>query len=72
MKKKCKDLLDLVAIYTNRKDDNNNDDDDDDNHKKQPKLFGVRLEVQGERELKRKRSEEAHETARLLLSQSCK
>ncbi|XP_010672866.1 heat stress transcription factor B-3 [Beta vulgaris subsp. vulgaris] len=71
MKNKCNELLGLVAIYANRKEEND-DDDDDDNYKKQPKLFGVRLEVQGERERKRKRSEEVYETARLLLSQSCK
>lgn len=73
MKNKCKELLDLVAVYTNQKEDSKgNDDDDNDNNKEQPKLFGVRLQVQGERERKRKRSEEVYETARLILSQSCK
>lgn len=72
MKNKCKELLDLVAVYTNRKEDSQGNDVEDDNYEKQPKLFGVRLKVQGERERKRKRSEEVYETARLLLSQSCK
>ncbi|XP_021741009.1 heat stress transcription factor B-3-like [Chenopodium quinoa] len=75
MKNKCKELLDLVAVYTNRKEDQSqgsNNNDDDEKYEKQPKLFGVRLEVQSEKERKRKRSEEVYETARLLLSQSCK
>ncbi|XP_057535195.1 heat stress transcription factor B-3 [Amaranthus tricolor] len=76
MKNKCKELFDLVAIYANRKENchNNNDDNDDNDDKceRQLKLFGVKLEVQGQRETKRKRSEEVYDTARILLSQSCK
>ncbi|XP_043723969.1 heat stress transcription factor B-3 [Telopea speciosissima] len=37
MKKKCQELLDLVAIFTGSKNDKEED--------KRPKLFGVRLEV---------------------------
>ncbi|GAB4851619.1 hypothetical protein Ancab_031021 [Ancistrocladus abbreviatus] len=66
MKKKCKELFNLVAMYTSSK-----EKEEDDEDKRSPKLFGVRLEVEGEREKKRKRAE-IYESARLLLSQSCK
>ncbi|KAK9289924.1 hypothetical protein L1049_008085 [Liquidambar formosana] len=65
MKKKCKDLLDLVAKYANSKKEEEEKEDE------RPKLFGVRLEVQGEREKKRKRAE-ISEIASVFLSQSCK
>ncbi|KAJ7942442.1 Heat stress transcription factor B-3 [Quillaja saponaria] len=63
MKTKCKELLDLVAICAHSKEKELEDE--------RPKLFGVRLEVQGEREMKRKRAE-ISERASILLSQSCK
>ncbi|KAG7033512.1 Heat stress transcription factor B-3, partial [Cucurbita argyrosperma subsp. argyrosperma] len=60
MKGKCRELLDLVAKYGNG---SRKEDEDE-----RPKLFGVRLEVEGERRRKTKRAEE---TA-FLPSQSCK
>ncbi|GAV79917.1 HSF_DNA-bind domain-containing protein [Cephalotus follicularis] len=66
MKRKCKELLQLVAKYGHLK---KQDDDDDDDQR--PKLFGVRLEVDGER-MRSKRAENINENASLLLSQSCK
>ncbi|KAJ9184820.1 hypothetical protein P3X46_004508 [Hevea brasiliensis] len=66
MKKKCKELLDLVAKYAHlEKEDDGGDDDE------RPKLFGVRLEVGEERERKRKKAE-IREWATILLAQSCK
>ncbi|KAF3956792.1 hypothetical protein CMV_018122 [Castanea mollissima] len=62
MKRKCKELLDLVAKYAHSE----KEEEDE-----RPKLFGVRLEVPGEREMKRKRAE-IRESASILLSQSCK
>ncbi|KAJ8755544.1 hypothetical protein K2173_022123 [Erythroxylum novogranatense] len=62
MKRKCKELLDLVAKYAHLE----NEDDDD-----RPMLFGVRLEVEGEREKKRKKAE-IRKSATILLSQACK
>lgn len=62
MKRKCKELLDLVAKYAH------SDKEEED---ERPKLFGVRLEVQGEMEMKRRRAE-ISESASILLSQSCK
>ncbi|KAK6941817.1 Heat shock factor (HSF)-type, DNA-binding [Dillenia turbinata] len=62
MKKKCKELLDLVAMYARSE----KEEEDE-----RPKLFGVRLELQGERERKRKRAE-IRGSASILLSQSCK
>uniref|UniRef100_A0A0A0KW58 Uncharacterized protein n=2 Tax=Cucumis sativus TaxID=3659 RepID=A0A0A0KW58_CUCSA len=62
MKNKCKGLFDLVATYENI---SKKEDED-----VRPKLFGVRLE--GERERKIKRGEEISETTTILLSQSCK
>nr|XP_043637544.1 heat stress transcription factor B-3 [Erigeron canadensis] len=58
-KKKCKELIDLVGMYTN----NTNIDEEDD---QRPKLFGVRLEVHGDEERKRKRIEEVSENARII------
>ncbi|XP_050226579.1 heat stress transcription factor B-3 [Mercurialis annua] len=64
MKRKCKELLDLVGKYAHlEKEEENNDE--------RPKLFGVRLEVEGEKEKKKKRAE-IRECASVLLSQSCK
>lgn len=62
MKRKCKELLDLVAKYASSEKEGGDE---------RPKLFGVRLEVPGEREMKRKRAE-ISESASILLSQSCK
>lgn len=50
MKRKCKELLDLVAIYGEKK-----EEDEDIIINEGPKLFGVRLEVKAERDKKRKR-----------------
>lgn len=69
MKRKCKDLLDLVAKYANM------EEDDRDHHQqiRRPlKLFGVRLEVEGEREMRKRKRAEISESASILLSQSCK
>ncbi|XP_062003764.1 heat stress transcription factor B-3-like [Rosa rugosa] len=66
MKNKCKELLDLVAKY-GRDSERGKEEDD-----QRPKLFGVRLEVEGERERKRKRAEILSESASILLSQACK
>lgn len=66
MKRKCKELLDLVAKYAHFEKEEEDDDSD-----KRPKLFGVRLEVGGDREMKRKRAK-IRECATVLLSQSCK
>lgn len=70
MKRKCKELLDLVAIYTQKKEEEEANKDYGDGR---PMLFGVRLDVQqaGERRLKRNRAE-ISESASILLSQSCK
>ncbi|KAL3533758.1 hypothetical protein ACH5RR_007279 [Cinchona calisaya] len=65
MKKKCKELLDLVAMYADQA------DGDDDEFDERPKLFGVRLEVQGEIERKRKYAE-ISQRASVFLFQSCK
>ncbi|KAL6138081.1 hypothetical protein ACLB2K_063367 [Fragaria x ananassa] len=65
MKTKCKELLDLVAKY-------GRDSDHEEDADQRPKLFGVRLEVEGERERKRKRAEIISESASILLSQPCK
>ncbi|GLT88195.1 hypothetical protein SLE2022_062300 [Rubroshorea leprosula] len=62
MKKKCKELLELVTKYA----ENEKEEED-----KELKLFGVRLEVEGNKERKRKRAE-ISESACFLLSQSCK
>ncbi|KAF2289388.1 hypothetical protein GH714_035672 [Hevea brasiliensis] len=65
MKKKCKELLDLVAKYAHLEKEEDDDGDE------RPKLFGVRLEVGEEWESKRKRAK-IRECATILLSQSCK
>ncbi|BFG38055.1 hypothetical protein CerSpe_243290 [Prunus speciosa] len=66
MKRKCKELLDLVAKYGD-----STEKEEEENSERVPKLFGVRLEVEGERERKRKRAE-ISESASILLSQACK
>ncbi|PQQ06043.1 heat stress transcription factor B-3 [Prunus yedoensis var. nudiflora] len=66
MKRKCKELLDLVA-----KCGDSTEKEEEENSERVPKLFGVRLEVEGERERKRKRAE-ISESASILLSQACK
>ncbi|GAB4843870.1 hypothetical protein Ancab_013832 [Ancistrocladus abbreviatus] len=65
MKKRCRALLEFVAMYLSSKEEEGGDDE------RIPKLFGVRLEVQGQRE-KRRRRAEIYESARVLLAQSCK
>lgn len=62
MKRKCRELLELVAKYSHAKEEKEDE---------RPMLFGVRLDVQGEREMKRKRAE-ISESGSILLSQSCK
>ena len=67
MKRKCKELLDLVAKYAHS---NKEEDEDED---ERPMLFGVRLQVQGENDMKRiKRAEIGEMELGILLSQSCK
>ncbi|KAH0972098.1 hypothetical protein GBA52_024254 [Prunus armeniaca] len=68
MKRKCKELLDLVA-----KCGDSAEKEEEENSERVPKLFGVRLEVEGETERKRKRKRaEISESASILLSQACK
>ena len=65
MKRKGKELLDLVAKYAQFEKEKEDESS--------PKLFGVKLlEVEGERERKRRRAEIISESASVLLSQSCK
>lgn len=76
MKSKCRELLELVGKYTRLEKDEEDRDRDrardrDDGLDRRPKLFGVRLEVEGEIKKKRKRAEVTH-TASILLSQACK
>ncbi|KAK2362582.1 heat stress transcription factor B-2b [Trifolium repens] len=67
MKWKCKELVDLVSIYNQKKEEEEAKEND-----KRPMLFGVRLDVQqGDRRIKRNRAE-IGENASILLSQSCK
>ncbi|GMI65878.1 heat shock transcription factor B3, HEAT SHOCK TRANSCRIPTION FACTOR B3 [Hibiscus trionum] len=66
MKRKCQELVELLANYAQSEKENDDDDDD-----RSPKLFGVKLEIQGEREKKRRRAE-ISESASVLLSQPCK
>ncbi|XP_076935568.1 heat stress transcription factor B-3-like [Bidens hawaiensis] len=61
MRKKCKELLDLVGMHTT----SSSNKEEEDDHR--PKLFGVRLEVHGDNERKRKRIEEVSENARRIL-----
>lgn len=63
MKRKCKELVDLVAKYSSHAQDKEEDE--------RPMLFGVRLDVEGGREIKRNRAE-ISESASIMLSQSCK
>ncbi|CAN6586402.1 unnamed protein product [Malus baccata var. baccata] len=65
MKRKCKELLNLVAKY------GDSAEKEEEDNERVLKLFGVRLEVTGERERKRKRAE-ISATANVLLSQACK
>ncbi|XP_057467370.1 heat stress transcription factor B-3-like [Actinidia eriantha] len=67
MRRKCKELLDLVSVYAISEKEEEEEDEEDE----RPMLFGVRLEVEGARERKRKRAE-VRESASLLLPQSCK
>lgn len=70
MKNKCKELFDLVAKCGGRDSEKCQEEEEDD---QRPKLFGVRLEVEGERERKRKRvAEKISQSATILLSQACK
>ncbi|KAL2501811.1 Heat stress transcription factor B-3 [Forsythia ovata] len=76
MKKKCKELLDLVAMYggnSEKEDEEEEEGEENGRENAGPMLFGVRLEVQGEMEKKRKRADNVCESnSRLFLSQSCK
>ncbi|KAK7378135.1 hypothetical protein VNO80_03572 [Phaseolus coccineus] len=63
MKRKCKELLDLVAKYSSDAKEKEEDE--------RPMLFGVRLDVEGGRGMKRNRAE-ISESASIMLSQSCK
>ncbi|CAH1445718.1 unnamed protein product [Lactuca virosa] len=62
IKKKCKELIDLVGMYTSSSSSKKEEEEDE-----RPKLFGVRLEVHGDKERKRKRIEEVGESARRIL-----
>lgn len=68
LKNKCKELVDMVAIYTKKE---NLDNDDDDDKDEGPKLFGVKL--QGEMR-KRKREENVGDgnAPTYFMSQLCK
>lgn len=75
MKKKCKELLELVAEYGGGGPENEgrNDDDGVRVDDQRPKLFGVRLEVQAEIERKRKIAEISQNASLFLFQfQSCK
>ncbi|ESW34174.1 hypothetical protein PHAVU_001G131000 [Phaseolus vulgaris] len=63
MKRKCKELLDSVAKYSSDAKEKEEDE--------RPMLFGVRLDVEGGREMKRNRAK-ISESASIMLSQSCK
>ncbi|GAB2295550.1 hypothetical protein Dimus_029713 [Dionaea muscipula] len=72
-KNKCKKLLDLVSIYTtSSKEEEEEEEEEEDGVDGRPKLFGVRLEVEGEREKKKRKRAELNKNARVPLSQSCK
>lgn len=70
MKRKCRDLLDLVSMYATAA---SSEEEEEEEVQRPPPLmlFGVRLEVQEEAERKRKRAE-INQTANLFLSQLCK
>lgn len=57
MKKKCKELLDLVAVHGGGDGDGEVEKAEEESCEG-PKLFGVRLGVKGEMEKKRKRGHE--------------
>lgn len=61
MKKKCKELLDLVEVH------GGGGEAETEAVEEGPKLFGVRLGVKGEMEKKRKRGHEMSENAGLLI-----
>lgn len=71
MKKKCQELLDLVAMYAKSE-----IEEDDEEDERVPKLFGVRLLEIGQgnkrREMMKRKRAEISESASILLSQSCK
>lgn len=67
MKRKFKELVDLVANYAQIEKEKDEDES--------PMLFGVKLETEGDSERKRKRKkkrDEISESASVLLSQACK
>ncbi|GFY98208.1 heat shock transcription factor B3 [Actinidia rufa] len=70
MRRKCKELLDLVAAYAGSEKEEEEEEEEEEEDER-PMLFGVRLEVEGGGERKRKRAE-ISESASLLLFQSCK
>ncbi|KAL6505959.1 hypothetical protein OROHE_022678 [Orobanche hederae] len=59
MKKKCKELLDLAVMYNGANLETEKDErvEKEEEEKVGPKLFGVRLEVKGKKENKRRRAE---------------
>ncbi|KAL6555390.1 hypothetical protein OROGR_006648 [Orobanche gracilis] len=59
VKKKCKELLDLASMYNGanlerEKDERVEEEEDEENKIEGPKLFGVRLEVKGKMEKRRR------------------
>ncbi|KAL0339677.1 UNVERIFIED_CONTAM: Heat stress transcription factor B-3 [Sesamum radiatum] len=69
MRRKCKELLDLVAVYgVNSK----KIEQEEEENNEGPKLFGVRLGGEGKMLEKKRKRAEISESARLILSQSCK
>ncbi|CAL5434991.1 unnamed protein product [Camellia sinensis] len=71
MKRKCTELIDLVAMYARSEKEEEEEEEEEEDEDDRPKLFGVRLKVEGDMERKRKRAN-ISETASVLLSQSCK
>nr|GMD39803.1 heat stress transcription factor B-3 [Ipomoea batatas] len=71
MKRKCRDLLDLVSMYAASSEKEEEEEEEEEVMRPPLMLFGVRLEVQEEAERKRKRAE-INQTASLFLSQLCK
>ncbi|XP_038906335.1 heat stress transcription factor B-3-like [Benincasa hispida] len=74
MKKKCRELLDLVAWYEFAIINGNEKEGDDILRKPNMKLFGVKLEVEEEDEMVRqnKRKRSIYQNKPFPLSQSCK
>ncbi|KAK6149138.1 hypothetical protein DH2020_016663 [Rehmannia glutinosa] len=72
MKKKCNELLDLVAMYGENSSEKEEIVEEESKMNKGPKLFGVRLEVEGKIENKKRKRAEISEGGRVILSQSCK